>query len=274
MSEADAVAASPAPLTVDTLAAELRGLGLSAGQRVLLHSALSRLGWVAGGAVAVIQALLRVLGPGGTLMVPTHTSDNSEPSRWQDPPVPAAWWPQLRAHLPAFDPALTPSRGMGRIAEALRTWPGARRSDHPVGSFAALGPAAPRLLADRLTLPAGLEEIFGESSPLARLYELDGLVLLLGVGHECNTSLHLAEHRARWPGKATQREGAALMVDGARRWVEYDMLTLDTDDFPAIGQAFEATQGITPGRVGQAAARLLRQRPLVDFAASWMSRHR
>lgn len=274
MSEADAVAVSPAPLTIDALAGELRALGLVQGQCVLLHSSLSRLGWIAGGAVAVIQALLRVLGPGGTLMVPTHTSDNSEPSCWQNPPVPAAWWPLIRAHLPAFDPAVTPSRGMGRIAETLRTWPGALRSDHPVGSFAALGPAAARLVGDGLTVPAGLAQMFGETSPLARLYELDGRVLLLGVGHDCNTSLHLAEHRAHWPGRATHCDGAAVRVDGERRWVEYDMLQLETDDFPAIGRAFEAAMGIAPGRVGQATARLVPQRALVDFATEWMNRHR
>lgn len=274
MSEADAVASSPNPLTISSLAEKLRTLGLQEGQCVLLHSSLSRLGWVVGGAVAVIEALLRVLGPGGTLMVPTHTSDNSEPSHWENPPVPSAWWPQIRTHLPAFDRSLTPSRGMGRIAETLRTWPGSLRSDHPVGSFAALGPAATQLISDRLTVPTGLAQIFGETSPLARLYDLDGWVLLLGVGHDSNTSLHLAEHRACWPGKSLHREGAAVLVDGQRRWIEYELVQLSTDDFPIIGQAFEATHGIAPGYIGQAEARLIPQRALVDFATDWMTRHR
>lgn len=130
------------------------------------------------GGVAVVEALLSVLAPGGTLVVPTHTSDLSDPAGWSNPPVPESWWPTIRATMPAFRPAVSPSRAMGAIPEVVRSWPGAWRSDHPHVSFAALGPDAAAVTGGH-RLADGL----GEGSPLARLYELDAAVLLLGVGH-------------------------------------------------------------------------------------------
>ncbi|MFC7484654.1 aminoglycoside N(3)-acetyltransferase [Luedemannella flava] len=174
----------------ESLGADLRRLGVRPGDTVLAHTSLSSLGWVCGGAVAVVQALLDVLGENGTLVVPAQTANNRDPSLWSDPAVDEADWPAIRANLPAFDPAITPSHRMGVIAEQVRTWPGARRSDHPQTSFAAVGARAEELMADhRLTSP------LGEHSPLARLEEADARILLLGVGMAVCTSFHLAEYR-------------------------------------------------------------------------------
>ena len=270
MSEAEVVAHSPKPTTMAMLVDQLRACGLLPGHCVLVHSSLRRLGWVAGGPVAVIGALLEVLGETGTLMMPSHTTNNTDPANWCAPPVPPAWWPIIRESLPAYDPERTPTRGMGCIAETFLRWPGVVRSAHPVGSFAALGPAAQHLIRGHTSL----EEMFGEGSPVARLYELDGFVLLLGVGHDSNTSLHLAEYRASWPSKCTIHEGTAMKVHGTRQWVSFEMLKIENDDFVDIGAAYEETHSLKPGHVGQAQTRLLRQRPLVDFAADWMSRQR
>lgn len=257
------------PLTVDLIAEQLAACGLEAGQTVLVHSALSRLGWVTGGPVTVVQALLRVLTPTGTLMMPTHTSDNSEPSYWQNPPVPEAWWPVIREHSPAFDPAITPTRKMGALVECFRSWPGVLRSGHPTCSFAALGPHAAFLTNDHR-----LESTLGEHSPLARLYDLDGYILLLGVDHGNNTSLHLAEYRAEWPSKSYEQQGSAVYVNGERRWVTYAQLALDDADFSTVGDQYEAEHAIPRGQVGRAQVRFMKQRPLIDYAVGWFERHR
>ncbi len=257
------------PQTVDSLAEQFAACGLSAGQTVLVHSSLSKIGWIAGGPVAVIQALLRVLTPSGTLMMPTHTSDNTNPANWHHPPVPESWWPIIQANSPAYEPAITPTRLMGKMAELFRTWPDVIRSQHPVGSFAALGPNAAYLTADH-----ALDMMLDEASPIGRLYELDGWVLLLGVNHENNTSLHLAEYRADWPGKKWIDEATAMLVNGERRWVEFKMLDLESDDFNTLGAAYESANSISPARVGQAEVRFLRQRPMVDFAVDWMAENR
>lgn len=269
MPEDTTIASTKLPLTVDSLAEQLAGCGLQAGQTVLVHSSMSKLGWIAGGQVAVIQALLRVLGESGTLMMPTHTSGNTDPARWQHPPVPESWVPVIREHMPAFDPLITPTREMGVIAELFRTWPGVVRSDNPIGSFAAIGPNAAYLTADHV-----LEDMFGDTSPIGKLYELDGYVLLLGVDHENDTSLHLAEYRATWANKPYIPEGTAMLVDGVRQWVSFTMLQLDNDDFNTVGAAYEQQAGIQHGKVGEAAVRFFRQRPLIDFAVEWMQNNR
>lgn len=269
MSEADVIKQTQTPLTIESMADQLAALGLVAGQTVLVHSSMSKLGWVVGGAEAVIRALLRVVTPSGTLMMPTHTTNNTDPAMWNNPPVPESWIPIIREHTPAYDPATTPSRYMGAIAELLRTWPGAIRSAHPVASFAALGPNADFLMADHR-----VEYDVGDGSPIGKLYELDGDVLLLGVGHGNNTSLHMAEFRADWPDKPWMTTGSAMLVNGERQWVAYDGLDIDGSDFEQLGAAYESQHPIRRGKVGNAEVRFFKQRPIVDFAVEWMEYNR
>lgn len=270
MSEGKSITEVERPGTVESLTADLRALGMEEGMIILVHSSLSSLGWVCGGAVAVVEALRLALGSEGTLMMPAHSSALSDPARWSNPPVPKAWWPEIRETMPAFDPKTTPTRGMGAIAECFRSFPGVQRSDHPQNSFCALGPAAQDLLAVHK-----LEDCFGDASPLARLEELEGSVLLLGVGHDSNTSLHLGELRALQESGPKIETGAPVMVDGERRWVSFWELDFEGDDFPALGTAYEEAGGLVKhGRVGQAAAMLMEQKPLVEFAFDWLRENR
>jgi len=270
MTEANAVSRAQTPATVDSLARDLAALGVQPGMTLLVHSSLSALGYVVSGAASVILALEKALGPAGTLVMPTHSTDLSEPSYWRNPPVPAAWWEIIRQTMPAFQPDLTPTRGMGAIPECFRKQAGTLRSAHPQDSFAARGPQAEFITA-RHSLEFGL----GEASPLARLYDLDGWVLLLGVGHANNTSLHLSEVRAYFPAKIIERQGAPILLNGERQWVEFDALEWNSDDFPQIGEAFARDTGLERrGPAALAEARLMPQGPLVDYGVRWMEQNR
>ncbi|XVV14399.1 aminoglycoside N(3)-acetyltransferase [Actinoplanes sp. CA-131856] len=258
----------PLPHTTGTLTADLRELGLAAGDTVLVHSSMRAVGSVAGGVQAVVQAMLDVLGPEGTLVVPTHTPVNSDPAEWENPPVPAEWWPVLREQSPGFDPARTPSQWMGVLPEVVRAWPGARRSSHPQVSFAALGARA-----EEIGGAHPLEDGLGDGSPLGAVYRANGKVLLLGCGHARNTSLHLAECRQARPTTAVH--GAAVRdPSGAGRWVTWTAPVADASDFAELGDAYEAASTVRLGTVGNAESRLMPQRSLVDFATEWLGRHR
>jgi aminoglycoside 3-N-acetyltransferase len=257
-------------ITQPRLVRDFEALGIKPGMTLVVHSSLKSLGdEVNGGAVAVILALEQVLTTEGTLVMPTHTAVLSDPARWVDPPVPEAWWEEMRRTMPAFDPALTPVFRMGVIPETFRKQTGVLRSNHPDASFAAWGKHARMLTEDQPLTP-----IFGEGTPLARMYHLDGWVLLLGVGHGNNTSLHVAEARARIEHGVVNR-GAPIMVDGVRQWVTFDDPDWDDGDFADLGADFARETGLQrEGKVGRADCILVPQRPLIDYGVTWLERKR
>ncbi|WP_151757999.1 aminoglycoside N(3)-acetyltransferase [Dictyobacter vulcani] len=267
MSEEQVIQETSTLCTRESLAADLRRLGLKAGMTVLVHTSLRSLGWVCGSPVAVVEALMDVVTASGTLVMPTQTGNYSDPANWQHPPVPQPWWDVIYEAMPAFRPEVTPSHKMGAVVEAFRTHPGVVRSNHPQVSFAAWGKHAEQIIANH-----ALENGLGEQSPLARMYDLDGYALLLGVGYDSNTTFHLAEYRA--PGAQEVQLGAPIIENGTRIWKRFKDIELDADIFPAIGEEFEHTGQVLINKVGQADARLLPQRAGVDFATEWLRRHR
>lgn len=255
------------PRTSDSLARDLRALGLVEGDTVLLHSSLSALGWVCGGPVAVVRAFLDVLGPSGTLVVPAFATENRDPARWAGPEIPQAWWPAIRENLPAYDPRVTPCRALGLVAETLRCWPGAHRSPHPQTSFAAVGARAEALMS-RHDLPSEL----GEESPLAALEAAGARIVLLGVGFDRCTAFHLAEYRLPW---RTPRDNACVVSTPAgRAWTPYQGVLLDSGDFADLGADLERSNAVAAGPVGSATARLLSLPMAVGYSRDWMVRHR
>lgn len=263
MSEEQAIAAIKKPQTYDSLKADLSRLGITRGMTLLVHSSLSAMGWVCGGAQTVVQVLLDILTEEGTLVMPAHSGNYSDPAHWQNPPVPQDWWPVIYECMPAFDSQITGTYHMGIIAETFRTWPGTVRSNHPQVSFCARGKHAHVVTANH-ALAYGL----GEQSPLRQIYNLQGSVLLLGVGYDRNTSFHLAEYRTT--GINEVRLGAPIYENGTRVWKWFPDLDLNSDIFPLIGKAMEQkSQIVTHGMVGAAQARLFAQKPAVDFAVDW-----
>lgn len=256
------------------LANDLRRLGLDDGDIVLVHSSLRSLGYVEGGAATVIAALREVIGEQGTVVVPAQTANNCHPSRWKTTvgrEVPRRSWRQIvegMANNP-FNPAMTPSVNMGRVAEAVRTSRGATRSDHPQTSFAALGPAAAKI-----TDAHARDCHLGENSSLARLVELHAKILLLGVGYAVCTAFHLAEYRV--PNPPRRDYECVVETEFGGEWFQYEDVDLYDGDFARLGTALEAQHRtlVSIGHVGSVVSRLLPMSAAVDFAVEWLADNR
>ena len=251
------------------IADALKRIGLQRGDAVMVHTSLGKIGYVCGGAQAVIEALIETVGEDGTVMMPTQSWKNLDPETGVHWDADEADWDGIREHWPAYQKAVTPTNTMGAVAEMFRSWPGAMRSDHPARSVAAWGKHAEYLTKDH-----DLSDIFGDTSPVGKLYELDGKVLLIGVDYDKNTSIHLADVRAAYPGKHTCIEHSAVMENGKRVWKPYETLFVDGEDFTEIGAAFEKVHPVSIVKLGETEIKLMKQRELVDFAIEWIEDNR
>jgi aminoglycoside 3-N-acetyltransferase len=253
------------PITERMLRRDLTTIGVTPGTTLIVHSSLSAIGWVLGGAPAVVRALVDAVGDTGNLAMPAATPHSADPATWRDPKVPEAWIDEMRENVPSFDVRTTPTP-MGAIPETFRNWPGTRRSDHPLESVCARGPRAEEITRDH---PIAFSE--GPGSPFARLYDLDSRILLLGVGFNRCTALHFAESLMAKRRLMTVR---FPRLDGLQReWVEAPNVADDRGThFPLIGAQYLSTRRAIEGTVGEAEAVYVRMRDLVDFARDYFER--
>jgi aminoglycoside 3-N-acetyltransferase len=226
---------SPPVVHKDDIAQGLVALGIQAGDALLLHSALSSLGRVEGGAPAVVEAFLSVLGPTGTLAVPTLPDVNKP-----------------------FAPESSPST-VGQMTETVRQWPGALRSRHPTHAVAAIGAQA-RYLTDghELTLPCGPD------SPYGKLGALRGWVLLLGVDQDRNTTWHAAETIVDVPYLRTMTVKIA-QADGSVREATLPKSPWGHRAFIGLDRRLRADGPLKVGRIGAAVARLMRADEMIAW---------
>jgi aminoglycoside 3-N-acetyltransferase len=223
-----------------SLAADLRELGVSSGMVVLVHSSLSRLGFVQGGATAVIAALLDAVTPGGTLLFPTLTGSERD-----GPTCP-----------PCMEVRRTPC-WTGRIPEVARSRSDAMRSLHPTHSITAIGAGAVRYASGHEQTATPCDE----HSPYYRLVNEAGQILLLGTDQTSNTTLHSLEELAAVPYHLQAGLTDGLVVDeSGRRLVVRNRLHLWRweRDFAKIDAPLLHEGAMVVGRVGQADARLIR----------------
>lgn len=232
---------------------------------MLVHAALRKVGRIVGGPDMIVDALRDVLGPDGTIL--GYTDWQMEDEDRDDP--------ALRDHLPAFDPLSSrATRSNGYWPELLRTTPGALRSASPGASMAALGGKAEWFIADH-----ALDYGYGPNSPLGKLVEASGKVLMLGAPLDTMTLLHHAEHIADFPNKRVIRYEAPILVDGRKVWRPFE--EFDTGDVPdgmaedyfaEIVEQFLASGKGKRGTIGAAPSVLVSAPEIVAFGVNWMER--
>jgi aminoglycoside 3-N-acetyltransferase len=258
------------PVTRSRLGCDLRRLGVEEGM-AMVHASLRSLGWVVGGSQTVVEALLECLGSGGTLCAQTS---------WEDIPFGFEGWPEdwralYEAELPGFEARLSAAAPYeGRLAERIRTWPGACRSANPGAGIAAVGADAAALTADHR-----LDDGFGDGTPYGRLVEAGGQVVLLGAPLRTISLLHHAEAIARAPKRWTTYS----VPLGGPEWTTIRELDVWNGAYPyadvlprdAAPLAVIAAAALCAGvgrraTVGSATSYVFPAAELTSFAVTWL----
>jgi len=222
--------------SVPDLTTQLRALGVDPGGVLLVHMSYRAVRPVEGGPEGVIDALLAAVGETGTLVMPSWTDDDDA----------------------VFDPSVSPANSdLGVTPNLFWRRRAVRRGNHPF-AFAALGPRAADITADPLPLPPHRFE-----SAVGRVLELGGQILLLGVGHDADTTIHLAEAMSGVPYGVPKH--ITVLRDGEPTRVEY----LENDHccrrFTLVDDWLRARRLQREGTVGNAAARLAQSRDVVEI---------
>ena len=253
-----------------SLGEDLHRIGLRGGDTVLVHAAMRRVGPILNGPDTLTHAMLDAVGPTGTIMVYTSWESRHEYLLDEEGCV----LPEWRDHVPPFDPATARAiRINGAIAECLRTTPGACRSSNPSASMAAIGARADWLTADH-----PMDYGYGPGSPLAKLVEVGGRILMVGAPWSKCTVVHYAEHIARLPDKIVVRFEVPLATPAGTQWRFIEEFETDdpvSDALPAnhihaIVSAFVERGNGSRGTIGAAPSLLMEAPLLLRFAVDWM----
>lgn len=224
--------------------------GIQRGSLLMIHSSLSAIGTVKGGAETIVDCLLDVIGPKGTIVVPTFTYP--------------ADYPASRDTKWIFDPVKTPS-GMGAITNAVRNRPDAKRSIHLWHSIAAIGPLA------RNITRTGKSSAWNEDSPMAWIFRNGGWVLLLGVPYQNLTAIHIWEvefgvdYREDFDVERRLRRPDGSLTSLISR-VHDRKASHPGSDFNRFGERMEIEGNIILGHVGNAVTRLFRANDAYNLA--------
>lgn len=223
-------------VTKEDIKTGLRELGLAAGDTIVVHSSLKSFGEVEGGADAVVDAILEVIGNQGTLAVPTF---NFEPG--------------------VFDHENTPSI-VGKITETVRARPNAIRSNHPTHSVTAIG-----RLAEAITEDHEKVNPFGRGSALHKALQIGAKILQLGVTHTSNSTIHVAEEIAKVPYLERQRHISIKQPDGKvlEKWIRRPGCS---QGFNAVDELLYEQDAISEVMIGTCKARLMTARAVVEAA--------
>jgi aminoglycoside 3-N-acetyltransferase len=240
--------AETAVIGLEEIMAALHAIGLQPGDHVVAHASLSSIGHVRGGAQAVVDALLGVLGPRGTLVMPYF----------------------FPLYDGVFDGARPPVTYTGAIPCQLREQSGALLSLHPSHPFVAVGAAAAQITHDHYRASG-----VGRDSPVDRLAKLGGKVLLLGVDQTANTTIHAGEAYAGvqyWGRSRPDRPSGRWVISPTREltWLRLPDTPGDSTGFPRIEPMLIERQLIRFGQVGEATCRLMPAQALIEAVVEYL----
>jgi len=265
------------PVPQSKIESDLRKLGLKSGDLVLCHSSLSSIGWVIGGPIAVIDAIINVIGvkrnlgaedgEEGTIIMPAHSGDYSNPAYWTNPSVPNSWVNMINNNMPPYRRDITPiKKTIGVIPECFRKYPGVERSSHPVRSFCALGRDAVSIVTKD-----SYDHPHGKNSALDYIYQNKGKILNIGVKN--NTCFAFSEHLTSIQHDIIV-EQSPIQQDGSRTLVEWKQLDYNytSDDRDKVHKSFiSESENCKLGMVGTAESVVFDAYEYIEYSKEWLS---
>lgn len=230
-------------LTKNKLVEEFKEIGIREGMVLVVHTSLRNIGYIEGGPEVVIESLLEILGDEGTLVMPSMTSGEE-----------------------LFDPKTTPTDDMGIVAETFWRMPGVLRSIHPNSAFAAYGKHAYEIVAEHpIDQPEGIK------SPIGKVFQLDGRILLLGVSHDANTTIHLAESLNEVP----YRKYSTMLISNEGKVEEIEVLLINhcCQNFKKIESLLKEKGYLTVQRIGNGICQFMKASDVVEVASEELKKN-
>lgn len=230
-------------ITIEDVKRVLKNIGIQNGDVLEVHASMKSIGFLLGGANTLLDAILETIGFEGTLVMSAHSTDNSEPAYFQNPPVDVSLYQTIRENIPGFKGKFDDLNGMGQLAIALQKRPSVYFSNHPQVSMMAHGKHA-----KWITQSHPLNDMFGLKSPLAKMVELKTKVLLIGVEYDSCTGMHLGEYLSQ--KRPVIIQGSRMVVGSKEEWVKFYSYDFDSSDFVKVGRNMELDNRVSLNLLG------------------------
>ncbi len=230
-------------ITIEDAKTLLRNIGIQNGDVLEVHASMKSIGFMLGGANALLDAILETIGFEGTIVMSAHSSDNSEPAYFQKPPIDVALYQTIRENTPSFKGKFDDLYGMGQLAVALQKRPSVYFSNHPQVSMMSHGKHA-----KWITQSHPLNDMFGLRSPIAKMVELKTKVLLIGVEYDSCTGMHLGEVLSQ--KRPIIIQGSRMVVGSKEEWVKFLSHDFDSNDFNQVGRNMELENKVSLSLLG------------------------
>ncbi len=262
MAESEKIAYDP--ITRQRLVETLKRCGVRAGDMVEVHADVRAFECLIGKEETVVDALMDVVTPEGTILMVNRCVANSEPSLWDNPQIVPSMYGVVRNSIPGFDPKNCVLDDSSRVVDNFRHREGVVMSSHPSWSFAAWGASA-----DFLCNQQSLHFPLSEESPIGRLYQRRGKVVLIGEDFEACTCLYLAEHKTAC--RMITIRGASMKGEDGTSWHKYLDLDISSVPFQKIKVSMIRKNMIKETMLGGCKIQVFSASDAVDEAVAYFS---
>lgn len=251
-------------ITKEDIKVMLHQMGIRKGMLVYVQSALRSFGHVVGGAQAIIEALMETVGYEGTIVMPAFTRNLSDPSAYRNGTVPRSSWETIRESAIPFDKKLSVPHNMGEVTVQFMRNDAVLRSNHPMTSFLAWGKYA-KLIVEKQPLHFSLSK----ESPLGKVAELNGYVLMLGMNYDKCEMFHLAQYSSN---KTPVRiYNYAIEKANKLNWIKFLDLELNSAGYKMIGEMMEEKHIVKSAYLGNSTCRMFSAREAVACATAYLN---